>query len=100
HVGIDLEGGGQVAGQGRAVEAHVQGADALVAVHAQVVEGEGEFPAVAVAGPAGDDVGQHRADAEPLGRVVLTAGRHQDVQGGRADVVHALGQEGQPVGEG
>ena len=66
---------------------------------AQVVQGVGQFPAVALAGAAGAEVGQDRGEAEPLGRVVDAAGRDQEVERRRADVLHALGEQGQAVGE-
>ena len=66
-VGVDFQGGRQVAGQRRAPEAHVHDADAFAAVQAEVVQGQGQFPAVAVAGAAGDQVGEDEADAELSG---------------------------------
>ena len=54
----------------------LHGADALVAVHAEVVEGEREFAAVAVAGAAGDHLGEHatRCRAGRAGRRRSPAG--------------------------
>ena len=74
-------------------------ADAFVAIEAQVVEGQGQLPAVAFAGPARDQVGEDRSDAQVFRRVVDAAGRHQEVQRRRAHVLHALGQQGQAIGE-
>src|SRR5262249_46603506 len=98
-VGVDAQGGGEVAAQRRPPEADVQGADTLMPVEAEVVEGEGQLPAVTVAGAARDEVGQHGGNAQVPRRVVHTAGRHQEVQRRRAHVVHALRQQGHAVGQ-
>ena len=42
----------------------------------------------------------NEADAAGAGRVVDAAGRDQEVERRRAHVLHALGQQGQSVGEG
>ena len=56
-VGIQLQGLGQIAGQGAAPEAHVHQPDALTAVQAEVVQGHGQLLAVQLAGAAGEHVG-------------------------------------------
>src|SRR5262249_38206048 len=99
-VGVDLQGSGQVARDGSAPEAHVHGADAFAAVQAEVVEVTVELAAIALAGAAGNQVGQHAGHAEASGRVVGAPGGDEEVEGGGADVFHAFRQQGEPVGEG
>ena len=99
-VGVDFQGRGQAAGQGGAPEPHVDAADTFLVVQAEPVEGQGQSPAIAVAGPAGDQVGQDRGDPQVLRRIVDAAGRHQEIKGRRADVLHPLEQQGQAIGEG
>ncbi len=99
-VGVDFQGGRQVGRQGRAPETHVHDADALVAVESEVVQSQRQFPAVALAGAAGDEIAQHRRHAALVGRIVGATGRHQEVERRRADVRHALGEEREAVGEG
>src|SRR5262249_6797316 len=92
-VGVDIESRGQVAGQGRAPEPRVQGADALVAIDAEVVQRQRQLAAVALAGPAGDEVREDRGDAVVRRQVVGAAGRDEKVQRRRAHVFHALGEQ-------
>ena len=49
--------------------------------------------------PRRDQVGEHGGDAELIGRIVDAAGRHQEIERRRAHVLHALGQQGQSIGE-
>ncbi len=56
-VGIEAQGRGEVSAQRRPPKADVQCADALMTIEAQVIEGKGQLPAIAVAGAAGDEVG-------------------------------------------
>ena len=100
NVGVEFKGGGQVAGDGGAPETHVDAADALAAVEAEVVHRQGEFAAVAVAGAARDEVGEDGAGAETVGPVVDAAGRDKEVEGRRTHVRHGFGQQRQAVGEG
>src|SRR5262245_18048343 len=98
-VGIDFQPRGQVAGHGAAPEADVNAADAFVAVDAEVVQGERQLPAVALTGPADDQLGHHRAYAELVGRVEDAPSRYQDVEGRGADMLHAFGEQRQAVGK-
>ena len=100
NVGVDFEGGGQVAGDGGAPETHVDAADALAAVQAEVVDGQRQLAAVAFAGPARDEVAEDGAGAETVGPIVDVTGRDQEVEGRRTHVRHGFGQQRQAVGEG
>src|SRR6202022_1225175 len=64
----------------------------------KVVERQAEFAAVSFARPAGDQVGEDRGDAALIGRVVDAAGRHAEIEGGRAHMVHPLREQRQAVG--
>src|SRR5207244_2801878 len=72
----------------------------LVPVQAQVVQGVRQRPAIARSSAAGDQVGEDRGQAQVGGRIVHAAGGYQEVEGGRAHVLHSLGQQSQAVGEG
>ena len=76
------------------------GADALVAVQAEVVQGQ--VSSRLSRSPAPRVIRSDSTEAMPgwLGRIVDAAGRHQEVERRRADVLHALGQQRQAVGEG
>jgi hypothetical protein len=68
-------------------------------VHPQAVQRQGQGAIVALAGAADNQFGQHRRDPQ-LGRwIVDAAGRHQEVQGGAADVLHVLREQGETVGQ-
>src|SRR5262249_49563263 len=81
-------------------EAEVEDPDRLAAVQAEVVQGQGQLAAVALAGAARDQVGQHAGQAEQPRRVVAAPAGDEEVHRRRADVRHALAQERQAVGEG
>src|SRR5262249_6791849 len=89
----------QVAGQRGAPETHVNAADALVAVEAEIVEGEAQLAAVTLSGAPCNQVGQHRSDAEISRRILRATGRDEEVECGRTHVLHPLGQERQSVGK-
>ena len=99
-VGVDVERRGDVAGERRAPEPHVDRADALVAVDAEAVERQRQFPAVAVAGAARDHFGEDRCDARAGRGVVRAAGRHEEVDRRRPDVLHPFREQHQSVRRG
>ena len=99
-VGVNLQSGREIPRHGRAPKARVHQADALAAIEAEIVQGQRQLAAIALAGAAGDEVGEDGGEAKLIGRIVDAAGRHQEIEGRRADVFHALGQQGQSIGEG
>jgi hypothetical protein len=69
----------------------VQDADAFAAVESEVVQREHQLTAVAVAGPAHDQLGQDAGQPQLLGWIGGAAGGHEEVHRRRANVFHALG---------
>src|SRR5438270_2738425 len=78
-ISIYFQSGAEVTGQGRAPETDVELADALVAIQAEVIQRQAEFPARALAGPARDHLGEDCGHAKALRRIINATGRHQEI---------------------
>ena len=95
----NVERGGNVFVEHLDVEADAFLGGEGVHVAADGVDLAGDFFGRAVLGPFKDHVLDEVGDAVPFGVFVARTGLQPDSDGGGADVLHLLGNDGQPVGQ-
>ena len=98
-VAENVERGGNVLVEHFDVEADAFLGGEGVHVAADGVDLAGDFFGGAVLGPLENHVLDEMGDAVPFGVFVARTGLQPDSDGGRADMLHLLGDDGQPVGQ-